>query len=320
MKQKKENRGGLRNPKGGRPEKSDAEKRTFHSIGFDKRIWQWLEETHGKDKHNFINSLLATYKTTEGAKATTMAELHDNTAYTLAKAIRLATPAFWDNPNGAFEYTCPFCLKTSGFGMNNIDRLADISHHDSCPYLMAKTITTFTPEFLKVYYIQEREFVPFTGIMVSSNNNECCHAVVIDHPDSRQIGKGKMMVTAETKFVEKQLDDLTQIQALLALNEISNAQAEIAQNAAQKAQKAKQQVIENWAAFKGLEYGCKIVISSKSDSRPKRKGFFVRATGFHDGELAVNYNPAKADGTPSKRVQSTWWNESVQKVDEFPDL
>jgi hypothetical protein len=51
---------------------------------------------------------------------------------------------FYDNPNGGYEYTCPFCygevvVGSGGLGTTNME---DIKHNGDCIYLIAKDLNT----------------------------------------------------------------------------------------------------------------------------------------------------------------------------------
>ena len=53
------------------------------------------------------------------------------------------SPEFWDNPNGAYEHTCPFCRVTVRTGGNQIDpSIKDLPHEPDCAYLIAKSLMT----------------------------------------------------------------------------------------------------------------------------------------------------------------------------------
>lgn len=54
---------------------------------------------------------------------------------------------FFDNPNGAYESTCPFCYETEYRGGNplkgntHVD-ISEIKHSTDCAYLIAKDLST----------------------------------------------------------------------------------------------------------------------------------------------------------------------------------
>lgn len=61
----------------------------------------------------------------------------------LCSAVLNASPNFWDNPNGAYENTCPFCraVEYRG-GQNSFADMSDIDHKPDCAYLIAKDLST----------------------------------------------------------------------------------------------------------------------------------------------------------------------------------
>jgi hypothetical protein len=60
----------------------------------------------------------------------------------LCVSVLNASPLFYDNPNGAYEYTCPFCCHKECVGGDAYISLSDISHATDCAYLIAKDLTT----------------------------------------------------------------------------------------------------------------------------------------------------------------------------------
>jgi|TARA_R110000822_G_scaffold6851_10_gene28673 hypothetical protein len=50
---------------------------------------------------------------------------------------------FWDNPNGAYENSCPFCsaIEYRG-GKNSYADMRELSHDSDCAYLIAKDLMT----------------------------------------------------------------------------------------------------------------------------------------------------------------------------------
>ena len=52
---------------------------------------------------------------------------------------------FWDNPNGAYESTCPFCyvIEYRGGGDKKYHaRMNELEHEGNCAYLIAKDLST----------------------------------------------------------------------------------------------------------------------------------------------------------------------------------
>ncbi len=51
---------------------------------------------------------------------------------------------FWDNPNGGYEYRCPFCHEMQyggGFLSKGVD-ITEIKHDNDCIFLIAKDLMT----------------------------------------------------------------------------------------------------------------------------------------------------------------------------------
>lgn len=51
---------------------------------------------------------------------------------------------FWDNPNGAYESSCPFCYATEyrDGGENYHAKMSELKHTPNCSYLIAKDLST----------------------------------------------------------------------------------------------------------------------------------------------------------------------------------
>lgn len=61
----------------------------------------------------------------------------------LCLAVLEASPNWWDNPNGAYESTCPFCYATVYTGsINSMPSISEIKHKLDCAYLIAKDLST----------------------------------------------------------------------------------------------------------------------------------------------------------------------------------
>ena len=62
----------------------------------------------------------------------------------LCDAVLDVSPKFWDNPNGAYETTCPFCDATDyrGGGGNIMASMSELDHEPNCAYLIAKDLST----------------------------------------------------------------------------------------------------------------------------------------------------------------------------------
>ena len=62
----------------------------------------------------------------------------------LCRTILQISPEYWDNPNGAYESTCPFCREQiKRGGCDEIwARMSEIKHKPHCAYLIAKDLST----------------------------------------------------------------------------------------------------------------------------------------------------------------------------------
>lgn len=52
------------------------------------------------------------------------------------------TTEFWDNPNGGYEYSCPYCYSKVVVGCKARPTMKDINHSLDCIYLIAKDLNT----------------------------------------------------------------------------------------------------------------------------------------------------------------------------------
>lgn len=51
--------------------------------------------------------------------------------------------SFYDNPNGGYEYTCPFCEKCESIGgREKTPTMKTFKHKLDCAYLIAKSLNT----------------------------------------------------------------------------------------------------------------------------------------------------------------------------------
>lgn len=63
----------------------------------------------------------------------------------LCNAVLSVCPEFYDNPNGAYETTCPFCyVKEHRGGKENSiwASMSELRHELDCAYLIAKDLST----------------------------------------------------------------------------------------------------------------------------------------------------------------------------------
>jgi len=68
-----------------------------------------------------------------------MSDFRSEDVVKIVGAILEVSPDFWDNPNGPYTYTCPFCEEQSySYG----DDMNDINHGKDCAYIVAKDMST----------------------------------------------------------------------------------------------------------------------------------------------------------------------------------
>jgi DNA repair photolyase len=63
----------------------------------------------------------------------------------LCKAVLDVSANYWDNPNGAYETSCPYCHVTTyrgGGGKEIWAAMKEIEHKQDCAYLIAKDLST----------------------------------------------------------------------------------------------------------------------------------------------------------------------------------
>jgi len=69
-------------------------------------------------------------------------EREDEIRKLCAQVLEMSTE-FWDNPNGPYEHTCPFCRIMVGTGGNQPNPgMKDLPHEPDCAYLIAKSLMT----------------------------------------------------------------------------------------------------------------------------------------------------------------------------------
>ena len=62
---------------------------------------------------------------------------------TLINTVLAMTPTFYDNPNGAYEFTCPLCNGGKDIGGDTpYPTMDDINHDTDCAWLVAKDLNT----------------------------------------------------------------------------------------------------------------------------------------------------------------------------------
>ena len=49
-------------------------------------------------------------------------------------------PEFWDNPNGGYKYTCPFCSASKEVKANVSVCTAELEHSEDCTYKLAQEL------------------------------------------------------------------------------------------------------------------------------------------------------------------------------------
>lgn len=62
----------------------------------------------------------------------------------LCTAILYMSANYWDNPNGGYESSCPFCRtkESRGGGGDIWASMSELDHNPDCPYLIAKDLST----------------------------------------------------------------------------------------------------------------------------------------------------------------------------------
>lgn len=65
----------------------------------------------------------------------------------LCKVVLNMSSTFWDNPNGAYESSCPICNALEKRGCNergfpDFVSMDEIKHDPNCGYLIAKDLST----------------------------------------------------------------------------------------------------------------------------------------------------------------------------------
>jgi len=62
----------------------------------------------------------------------------------LCEDVLSMSPNFWDNPNGGYETSCPFCsAQVSRGGYGKIwAYMSELNHDTDCAYLIAKDLST----------------------------------------------------------------------------------------------------------------------------------------------------------------------------------
>ena len=67
----------------------------------------------------------------------------ENDIQKLCKSVKEIPPIFWDNPNGGYEFECPFCSALVVVGGGRDEPTMETLKHDSeCAYLIAKDLST----------------------------------------------------------------------------------------------------------------------------------------------------------------------------------
>jgi hypothetical protein len=74
--------------------------------------------------------------------------ISDAESQRLIEGILETTPEFYDNPNGPYEYTCPFCREMTAGGIDS-PSMSDMSHTNDCLYKFAKELNEKFSDKLK---------------------------------------------------------------------------------------------------------------------------------------------------------------------------
>jgi len=75
---------------------------------------------------------------------TEITEEREKDIQTLCQLVLNTSTKFFDNPNGGYEYSCPFCYKmlNGPDPMKSWVELKEIDHLPNCAYLIAKDLST----------------------------------------------------------------------------------------------------------------------------------------------------------------------------------
>ena len=77
-----------------------------------------------------------------------MYEQREKDIQELCKQILEMPSEFWDNPNGTYEFSCPFCSAIEYMVGFNMD-ISKLKHDNNCAYLIAKDLSTNGGKLLK---------------------------------------------------------------------------------------------------------------------------------------------------------------------------
>lgn len=72
-----------------------------------------------------------------------MKDLAKDNLKILVEKILEVQPTYFDNPNGGYEFTCPFCgsyIVTKGLWESEPGTMENIKHDEGCAYIFAKDI------------------------------------------------------------------------------------------------------------------------------------------------------------------------------------
>ncbi len=71
-------------------------------------------------------------------------EERENDIQSLCKQVLEIEINFYDNPNGGYESSCPFCHaeRIKGGGGSMCYKMSELNHEQNCAYLIAKDLST----------------------------------------------------------------------------------------------------------------------------------------------------------------------------------
>jgi hypothetical protein len=58
----------------------------------------------------------------------------------LIEGVLETMPEYWDNPNGGYRYSCPFCQNYKEVGGGESVSMIEIDHSEDCVYLTAQEL------------------------------------------------------------------------------------------------------------------------------------------------------------------------------------
>lgn len=76
--------------------------------------------------------------------------------YKLIEGIIFSSPNFWDNPDGGYQFICPFCNNYKEVKGHVYVGMSEIKHEDDCIYLMALDLEKDVERSMKLDNINKK--------------------------------------------------------------------------------------------------------------------------------------------------------------------